>query len=202
MYLGPGGGVKEASGAVRACGEHEAAVARERQRLCARIPLQRKAVDALEGAHVPQRQLPAWRPCARHSSLWHTTFCVPDSIIQPGLARILQSALLLPPGKAGGNFASSTVSAAWLAQKQHGMASSNDVQAGRGNLLWEWGLEEAQAMVGSVGLQATSQTSGNRGSSRMCAIMRLVSTCHAFIPLPTVPTSLQQPSGHACCHAG
>ena len=46
-------------------------------------------------------------------------------------------------------------------------------------------------MVGSVGLQATSQTSGYRGSSRMCATMRLVSACQARIPFPTVPTSLQ-----------
>lgn len=58
-------------------------------------------------------------------------------------------------------------------------------------LLWDWGAEDAQAMVGSVGLQATSQTSGYSGSNRMCATMRFVSTCQARIPLPLVPTSLQ-----------
>ncbi len=47
-------------------------------------------------------------------------------------------------------------------------------------------------MVGSVGLQAKSQTSGNWGSSRMCATMRFVSTCQARMPFPTVPTSLRQ----------
>ena len=51
-------------------------------------------------------------------------------------------------------------------------------------------------MVGSVGLQATSQTSGYRGSRRMCATMRLVSACQARMPFPTVPTSLQQGIQH------
>ena len=54
-------------------------------------------------------------------------------------------------------------------------------------------------MVGSVGLQAMSQTSGNWGSSRMCATMRFVFTCQARMPFPTVPTSLQavHPASHA-----
>lgn len=52
--------------------------------------------------------------------------------------------------------------------------------------------EDAQAKEGSAGLQATWRTSGKEGSRRTCATMRLVSTCHAFMPLPTVPTSLHQ----------
>ncbi len=53
-----------------------------------------------------------------------------------------------------------------------------------------WAEEEAQAKEGSAGLQATWHTSGKEGSSRTCATMRFVSTCHALMPLPTVPTSL------------
>lgn len=63
-------------------------------------------------------------------------------------------------------------------------------------LLWDWGAEDAQAMVGSVGLQATSQTSGYSGSNRMCATMRFVSTCQARIPFPLVPISLQHDVGN------